>query len=235
MCTGICNAYNTHMVCVYTVSNRPSCKQAELATTFKRKLKSELFYLAFDEQPTEVIATKRLWFVINWLIDWWLLCTCIITFRSSDVYYVVCGVLKRQLKLAVRDGRFDLSPIHTTRIYGPYIRPVYTGSVYRALHGSSLGVHSKRPHTEVYQIFTRCSQFIAVVNAPIRFAIFQPFRNTIIPQRRMNDVCLFCPKIGCHSNVPWPTKKRFRSIIYGDHEIPTIWYKFHENRPGRNH
>jgi len=29
-----------------------SCKQAELVTTFKRKLKSELFYLAYGEQPT---------------------------------------------------------------------------------------------------------------------------------------------------------------------------------------
>jgi len=28
-----------------------SCKQAELVTTFKRKLKSELFYLAYGEQP----------------------------------------------------------------------------------------------------------------------------------------------------------------------------------------
>jgi len=29
-----------------------SCKQAELVTTFERKLKSELFYLAYGEQPT---------------------------------------------------------------------------------------------------------------------------------------------------------------------------------------
>ena len=29
-----------------------SCKQAEPITTFKRKLKSELFYLAYGEQPT---------------------------------------------------------------------------------------------------------------------------------------------------------------------------------------
>jgi len=29
-----------------------SCKQAELVATFKRKLKSELFYLAYGEQPT---------------------------------------------------------------------------------------------------------------------------------------------------------------------------------------
>jgi len=28
------------------------CKQAELVTTFKHKLKSELFYLAYFEQPT---------------------------------------------------------------------------------------------------------------------------------------------------------------------------------------
>jgi len=28
-----------------------SCKQAELVTTFKRKLKFELFYLAYSEQP----------------------------------------------------------------------------------------------------------------------------------------------------------------------------------------
>jgi len=29
-----------------------SCKQAELVTTFKRKIKSELFYLAYGEQST---------------------------------------------------------------------------------------------------------------------------------------------------------------------------------------
>jgi len=29
-----------------------SCKQAELVTTFKYKLKYELFYLAYSEQPT---------------------------------------------------------------------------------------------------------------------------------------------------------------------------------------
>jgi len=29
-----------------------SCKQTELVTTFKRKLQSELFYLAYGEQPT---------------------------------------------------------------------------------------------------------------------------------------------------------------------------------------
>jgi len=29
-----------------------SCKQAKLVTTFKHKLKSELFYLAYGEQPT---------------------------------------------------------------------------------------------------------------------------------------------------------------------------------------
>ena len=30
-----------------------SCKQAELVTTFKRKLKSELFNLAYVKQPTD--------------------------------------------------------------------------------------------------------------------------------------------------------------------------------------
>jgi len=37
-------------------------------------------------------------------------------------------------RMRCREAPFgDLSLIHTTRIYGPFIRPVYTGSVYRAL------------------------------------------------------------------------------------------------------
>ena len=58
-----------------------SCKQAELVTASKCKLKSKLFYLAYGEQPTVysrlVIATKRLWFAFDvrccinlQLIDW---------------------------------------------------------------------------------------------------------------------------------------------------------------------
>jgi len=38
-------------------------------------------------------------------------------------------------------GSYRLSPVHTTRrpIYGPFIRAVYTGSVYRALEVPSIG------------------------------------------------------------------------------------------------
>jgi len=36
-----------------------SCKQAELVTIFKRKRKSKLFYLAYDEQPTQSIVSSH--------------------------------------------------------------------------------------------------------------------------------------------------------------------------------